>query len=126
MSAATRGCAFFFSSRRRHTRWPRDWSSDVCSSDLLLFTRGVGGVARATGGVPAALRELQAAVVAVAGADRPVATGLALGQPVPDGAAGRAAARRGGRRLAVRRARARRGGGRLAVRRSRRGRPRRP
>src|SRR5690625_7381736 len=27
------GC-FFFSSRRRHTRWPRDWSSDVCSSDL--------------------------------------------------------------------------------------------
>src|SRR5690625_7503799 len=27
-------CVFFFSSRRRHTRWPRDWSSDVCSSDL--------------------------------------------------------------------------------------------
>src|SRR5437773_11690289 len=25
---------FFFSSRRRHTRWPRDWSSDMCSSDL--------------------------------------------------------------------------------------------
>src|SRR5690625_4398305 len=25
---------YFFSSRRRHTRWPRDWSSDVCSSDL--------------------------------------------------------------------------------------------
>src|SRR5690625_5348348 len=25
---------FFFSSRRRHTSWPRDWSSDVCSSDL--------------------------------------------------------------------------------------------
>src|SRR5690625_6991351 len=23
-----------FTSRRRHTRWPRDWSSDVCSSDL--------------------------------------------------------------------------------------------
>src|SRR5690625_3220837 len=34
---------FFFSSRRRHTRWPRDWSSDVCSSDLRyvdLFDRG--------------------------------------------------------------------------------------
>src|SRR5437660_7472443 len=28
---------FFFSSRRRHTRWPRDWSSDVCSSDLMLI-----------------------------------------------------------------------------------------
>src|SRR5690625_6974841 len=27
-------CLFFVSSRRRHTRWPRDWSSDVCSSDL--------------------------------------------------------------------------------------------
>src|SRR5690625_3894385 len=25
----------FFSSRRGHTRWPRDWSSDVCSSDLI-------------------------------------------------------------------------------------------
>ena len=25
---------FFFSSRRRHTRWSGDWSSDVCSSDL--------------------------------------------------------------------------------------------
>src|SRR5437870_8848492 len=29
-----RAMSFFFSSRRRHTRWPRDWSSDVCSSDL--------------------------------------------------------------------------------------------
>src|SRR6266498_6025687 len=30
---------FFFSSRRRHTRCGRDWSSDVCSSDLV---RGAG------------------------------------------------------------------------------------
>src|SRR5690606_40934889 len=28
---------FFFSSRRRHTRFSRDWSSDVCSSDLKLW-----------------------------------------------------------------------------------------
>src|SRR5256884_8101457 len=28
--------SFFFSSRRRHTRCSRDWSSDVCSSDLWL------------------------------------------------------------------------------------------
>src|SRR5207253_8101393 len=28
-----------FSSRRRHTRWPRDWSSDVCSSDLMVWKR---------------------------------------------------------------------------------------
>src|SRR5690625_1990235 len=32
-------CDFFFSSRRRHTRWPRDWSSDVCSSDLDALHR---------------------------------------------------------------------------------------
>src|SRR2546427_187633 len=30
---------FFFSSRRRHTRFDCDWSSDVCSSDLLIFKR---------------------------------------------------------------------------------------
>src|SRR6266403_2215786 len=30
---------FFFSSRRRHTRSLRDWSSDVCSSDLLLLAK---------------------------------------------------------------------------------------
>src|SRR5687768_18615603 len=29
---------FFFSSRRRHTRCSRDWSSDVCSSDLWVAT----------------------------------------------------------------------------------------
>src|SRR5205809_3353076 len=28
---------FFFSSRRRHTRCSRDWSSDVCSSDLIFI-----------------------------------------------------------------------------------------
>src|SRR5258707_11566363 len=30
---------FFFSSRRRHTRYWRDWSSDVCSSDLFASVR---------------------------------------------------------------------------------------
>src|SRR5574337_472797 len=30
---------FFFSSRRRHTRLSGDWSSDVCSSDLLILCR---------------------------------------------------------------------------------------
>src|SRR5258707_7658701 len=30
---------FFFSSRRRHTRYWRDWSSDVCSSDLCATAR---------------------------------------------------------------------------------------
>src|SRR5439155_17342428 len=39
--------------RRRHTRWPRDWSSDVCSSDLIfrayfwivLISLAIGGAA---------------------------------------------------------------------------------
>src|SRR5262249_59056086 len=33
----------FFSSRRRHTRLVSDWSSDVCSSDLLEFARSALG-----------------------------------------------------------------------------------
>src|SRR3712207_7526456 len=34
MIVSARCVFFFFSSRRRHTRYWRDWSSDVCSSDL--------------------------------------------------------------------------------------------
>src|SRR5215510_16247471 len=42
-------CFFFFSSRRRHTRWPRDWSSDVCSSDLAcLLLEGDEAIAEVT------------------------------------------------------------------------------
>src|SRR2546428_4355663 len=37
---------FFFSSRRRHTRSDRDWSSDVCSSDLLFGGTPVGQIGR--------------------------------------------------------------------------------
>src|SRR5690348_18445506 len=35
---------FFFSSRRRHTRWTGDWSSDVCSSDLVGISTDVDAV----------------------------------------------------------------------------------
>src|SRR5207245_5732283 len=41
--------SFFFSSRRRHTRCYRDWSSDVCSSDLALLAHFTA-IARATAG----------------------------------------------------------------------------
>src|SRR5215469_12519343 len=52
---------FFFSSRRRHTRSLRDWSSDVCSSDLLPWrqlrcdrsTAGLGDVMAQNGDQPA-------------------------------------------------------------------------
>src|SRR2546430_6424063 len=49
-ATATVSFVFFFSSRRRHTRFDCDWSSDVCSSDLapltdfrekMLFIRGL-------------------------------------------------------------------------------------
>src|SRR5690606_39624761 len=46
---------FFFSSRRRHTRFSRDWSSDVCSSDLVVirkFRSCSGGHHLATGNRP--------------------------------------------------------------------------
>src|SRR6266568_6032503 len=72
---------FFFSSRRRHTRWNCDWSSDVCSSDLrdlatfavdLAFAEGL--VTRVPAGVPAVAEsgiETRADVerMAAAGAD---------------------------------------------------------
>src|SRR3989442_2274039 len=40
---------FFFSSRRRHTRCGRDWSSDVCSSDLLAMVPNVRSEPRTFG-----------------------------------------------------------------------------
>src|SRR5437016_7185814 len=45
---------FFFSSRRRHTRLVSDWSSDVCSSDLLVLRRNLGRrrTRQAGGGIP--------------------------------------------------------------------------
>src|SRR2546430_11809416 len=39
--------SFFFSSRRRHTRFDCDWSSDVCSSDLALDRRPFAEALRA-------------------------------------------------------------------------------
>src|SRR5690625_5883179 len=46
MCSGDLGSSFFFSSRRRHTRWPRDWSSDVCSSDLIAADGEVLTVSR--------------------------------------------------------------------------------
>src|SRR5439155_10270640 len=51
-SARGARAGFFFSGRRRHTRWPRDWSSDVCSSDL---GKGAARKIRAGGRVPAVI-----------------------------------------------------------------------
>src|SRR2546427_11615066 len=56
---------FFFSSRRRHTRFDCDWSSDVCSSDLIrLLAEAVGIFTETAGGVTVA------AALALAGEGR--------------------------------------------------------
>src|SRR5690606_39497425 len=55
----------FFSSRRRHTRFSRDWSSDVCSSDL--GTNGTGTTVRA----PSATRRVRARLARRITAQRP-------------------------------------------------------
>src|SRR5207302_6218475 len=47
--------SFFFSSRRRHTRFSRDWSSDVCSSDLVAPLKKIGMAAMAAFMFPFAL-----------------------------------------------------------------------
>src|SRR3712207_7658017 len=66
---------FFFSSRRRHTRYWRDWSSDVCSSDLYLHLDRTGysdAVKWLAGGL------LQAGILAQSGG---FFIHLGLGQP---------------------------------------------
>src|SRR5215217_9249112 len=49
---------FFFSSRRRHTRYWRDWSSDVCSSDLSDVRANTTTARPLNGGGPGAEYEV--------------------------------------------------------------------
>src|SRR2546428_11310257 len=60
--------AFFFSSRRRHTRSDRDWSSDVCSSDL-------SGIA---GAVEVRVPHFEALIAVDGALDEPVWNGAAV------------------------------------------------
>src|SRR5437762_3989351 len=77
--------AIFFSSRRRHTRYIGDWSSDVCSSDLRRFQRTGGAEvrARAPAAEPAAPSEIAGTPRAGAGETREMRT-----VPEPSVAAG--------------------------------------
>src|SRR5690606_40128883 len=79
------------SSRRRHTRFSRDWSSDVCSSDLAITGEGgvgqlVEGRMQAINGLPRRHRNLAlgriTALVQQAGADGCLVLGLI--QPADD------------------------------------------
>src|SRR3989442_7583806 len=94
---------FFFSSRRRHTRCGRDWSSDVCSSDLrgatprwflatLLLPAGATdevGVRALFGKLAEACEDLEVALVGghtevTHGLDRPIVAGTMLGEVAKD------------------------------------------
>src|SRR3712207_7639906 len=62
---------FFFSSRRRHTRYWRDWSSDVCSSDLQESKKECPGIAVTSSeavGTTTFCRETAEATASMAGA----------------------------------------------------------
>src|SRR5689334_24048030 len=94
---------FFFSSRRRHTRWNCDWSSDVRSSDLVVVVaaRDVVGPAVAVDHVVPGLAEKEVVAVAavqgvVAGAAVELVTGglgVAVAEGAVEGEIGRASCR---------------------------------
>src|SRR5690606_39969004 len=65
---------FFFSSRRRHTRFSRDWSSDVCSSDLQL-KHAARILQRRVGACEATLIQLEVPGFAIVGFILSVVTG---------------------------------------------------
>src|SRR5450755_5191528 len=76
---------FFFSSRRRHTIWTGDWSSDVCSSDLAVpGAAGDGG-----GGAFWAVAQVVAPSAGWAGTRREHLVVTAWGQSVAHALAGR-------------------------------------
>src|SRR2546422_11701645 len=66
---------FFFSSRRRHTRCSRDWSSDVCSSDLSCAVRFAAPL-------PLGLLVIGSAIGCRSRAERPAADKATTGAPV--------------------------------------------
>src|SRR6266498_3630919 len=72
---------FFFSSRRRHTRCGRDWSSDVCSSDLEVVANDPND-AKSIEAIRAHLRE-----IAKAFAKGDFSKPKAIHEELPDGAA---------------------------------------
>src|SRR6266852_5887994 len=81
-------CFFFFSSRRRHTRCYRDWSSDVCSSDLGLVGPRED---RARRGWLAAVNAISASTFLLQGDTPHAGAGFfldfsfAIGAPTPEG-----------------------------------------
>src|SRR6267143_3124402 len=73
---------FFFSSRRRHTRWNCDWSSDVCSSDLGRAYRKSSEIAGRMGPF-AGYRPNAAAMLGVIAKHRAAVGNIANAETVP-------------------------------------------
>src|SRR2546429_6765006 len=70
---------FFFSSRRRHTRCSRDWSSDVCSSDLYCRRWGVPLIDGGTVRLPRIVGQGRALEIILTGRKVPADECLAIG-----------------------------------------------
>src|SRR5207249_3911429 len=71
--------SFFFSSRRRHTRSKRDWSSDVCSSDLVWRDKSTNTLmiqSQNRQAVPHRLQDLHAVGIAQAGKEESICTSI--------------------------------------------------
>src|SRR5690606_40691239 len=94
---------FFFSSRRRHTSFSRDWSSDVCSSDLADPPREGGtGLAKNKLGIAGIVFFVVAAAAPLVGMTGAVPIAIVLGNgPGVPGEIGRAACRERGWGLGV-------------------------
>src|SRR5690348_2023329 len=75
---------FFFSSRRRHTRWTGDWSSDVCSSDLIWLHDNWGARTVAANLASEHIPGFEAAYY-LSGDSKGVWYDLGPGSSVPDG-----------------------------------------
>src|SRR5260370_39094532 len=85
---------FFFSSRRRHTRFKCDWSSDVCSSDLHNASQRAAAIQAAyvilvdlypkQGDTLMAQRDASVAALASTEKAQSIAAGVAWGQTVAD------------------------------------------
>src|SRR5690606_40699798 len=88
---------FFFSSRRRHTRFSRDWSSDVCSSDLSSSSTRRGTDVTLEGGPRAGARPDDAALRVRAVVDVPVDDLVPVGEGTRRSVAERSEERRVGK-----------------------------
>src|SRR5690606_39708239 len=76
---------FFFSSRRRHTRFSRDWSSDVCSSDLTDEFRPVAHEEEGTDPDDDLLKQMLGGSGEGTGSDDDALLREMLGESAPEG-----------------------------------------